>query len=193
LLQRLRNFRDAREIYLLLFASKKTLDQETLASLHRAIGLCSLELADFQGAESNLEHAINLSKEIGQPTEALKSQAAFGRLLNRMGEFARAVDYLKPVRHRLLRNGLAEEAGICGLEIVEGLLALTYADPAETLARTIVSEFMAAGLNSRAIAALGYLTEAIVARKASTQLVTQVREYIVSLRTSPERDFATAS
>lgn len=103
------------------------------------------------------------------------------------------MDYLRPVRRGFLRSGLAEEAGICGLEMVEGLLALTHAAPAETLARTIVSEFMAASLSSRAIGALGYLTEAIAARNASTQLVTEVREYIVSLRTSPERDFATAS
>ena len=47
-----------------------------------------------------------------------------------------------------------------------------------------------AGLNKRAIEALAYLTEAITARTASTPLVTRVRDYIVSLRTSPERDFA---
>jgi tetratricopeptide (TPR) repeat protein len=193
LLQRLRNFREAREIYLLLLAGTKTLDQETLASLHRAIGLCSVELADFHEAEVNLRHAITLSREIGQPMEALKSETAYGRLLNRRGAPARAVDHLRPVRRGFLRNGLAEEAGICGLEMVEGLLALNYTAPAETLARTIVSEFTAAGLSSRAIAALGYLTEALAAQRASTRLVTEVREYIVSLRTSPERDFATAS
>ncbi|HEX6096703.1 MAG TPA: hypothetical protein VF432_10300 [Thermoanaerobaculia bacterium] len=62
-------------------------------------------------------------------------------------------------------------------------------EKAEMLARTIVSEFTLAGLSTRAITALGYLTEAIMLRKASTKLVSDVRDYIVSLRTSPERDF----
>lgn len=78
----------------------------------------------------------------------------------------------------------------CGLEMVEAFLLLERPSEAETLARTIVSEFTLAGLNTRAITALGYLSEAIAARKAKPALVTRVREYIVSLRRSPERDFA---
>jgi hypothetical protein len=70
------------------------------------------------------------------------------------------------------------------------LLVLGRSSTAEMLARRIISEFTAAGLNQRAIAALGCLTEALTANRASATLVTQVREYIVSLRTSPERDFA---
>jgi hypothetical protein len=76
---------------------------------------------------------------------------------------------------------------------VEGLLVLGRTSAAETLARKIVSEFTAAGLSTRAVGALGYLTEAITANRASVTLVTEVREYIVSLRTSPERDFAASS
>jgi hypothetical protein len=63
-------------------------------------------------------------------------------------------------------------------------------EEAERLARTIVGEFTVAGLNSRAITAVGYLSEAIAAKKASTQLVSDIREYVISLRTSPQRDFA---
>ena len=58
---------------------------------------------------------------------------------------------------------------------------------------TLIGEFTAAGLNTRAIGALGYLTEALAANRATARLVGEVREYILSLRTSPERDFATFS
>jgi hypothetical protein len=61
------------------------------------------------------------------------------------------------------------------------------------LARRIVSEFSSAEMNKRAIQALGYLTEAIASNTASATLVIDVREYIVSLRTSPERDFVTSN
>lgn len=69
------------------------------------------------------------------------------------------------------------------------MLVLGRTSAAEMLARKIFGEFTTAGLNGRAIGALGYLTEAITAKRASATLVTEVREYIVSLRTSPERDF----
>lgn len=65
-----------------------------------------------------------------------------------------------------------------------------YAD-AEVLAKTIISEFTAASLNTRAITALGYLTEAIAAYTAKPKMATTVREYVLSLRTSPEREFTT--
>ena len=105
----------------------------------------------------------------------------------------RAINHLRPLRREFLGHRLTEEAGICGLEIVEGLLILQNGSAAEKLARQIVSEFTAAGFNKRAIAALAYLTEAITLNRASTTLATEVREYIVSLRTSPERDFVRAA
>jgi hypothetical protein len=54
----------------------------------------------------------------------------------------------------------------------------------------VIDEFTNAHLSRRAIAALGYLTDAIATNRASAPLVTHVRDYIVSLRTSPERDDA---
>lgn len=189
LLQRLRRFREAREAYLLLFASTPDLDTETRAALHRAIGLCSIELGDFRDAELNLGQAIAFNETLGQRMELMKSERCMGSLYIRRGDVGRGIAHLRPVRRELLRNRLAEEAGLCGLDIVEGLLLLERTSTAEMLARQVVSEFTSAGLNARAIAALGYLTEAITGNRASPTLVTQVREYIVSLRTSPERDF----
>lgn len=189
LLQRLRRYREAREAYLLLFASTIDIDAETRAALHRVIGLCSIELGDFRDAELNLTQAIRLNGTLGQRIEAAKAETALGRLYVRRGDADRAITYLRPIRREFLRNGLTEEAGICGLEIVEGMLVLGRTSAAETLAYKIVGEFTIAGLSGRAIGALGYLTEAITANRASATLVTEVREYIVSLRTSPERDF----
>ncbi|HEX9986054.1 MAG TPA: hypothetical protein VGF69_22525 [Thermoanaerobaculia bacterium] len=129
--------------------------------------------------------------ELGQPIELARAEYDRGRLLLRKGLYAQAVEHLRAVRHRFLIHSLAEEAGLCGLEMVEGLLMLARADEAERLARTIMSEFLAASLNSRAITALGYLTEAIEARNATPRTAMRVREYVLSLRTSPEREFET--
>jgi len=188
-LQRLERHREARETYLLLVAMEDSIEKRTLAAIHQTIGLCSIELRDFEAAEDSLTKAIGLHTELGQPLDAAKGEYARGRLLLRKGLARRAIEHLRPVRHRFLVHSLAEEAGLCGLEIVEGMLQIGMADEAERLARTIMAEFMAARLNGRAISALGYLTEAITAKKAQPRLVTQVREYVLSLRTAPEREF----
>ena len=189
LLQRTNRFRDAREMYLLLLASTRELDTETRACLHQTIGLCSIELGAFVDADTNLTHAIHLYRQIGQPVPILQVELGRGRLLIRTREAAKAVAHLLPVRREFLRHGMHEEAGISGLELVEAYLLLDRASQAESLAKKIVGEFTLAELNHRAITALSYLTEAIVARKAQPSLVSQVREYILSLQWQPEREF----
>ncbi|HYC93602.1 MAG TPA: hypothetical protein VEO54_30640 [Thermoanaerobaculia bacterium] len=189
LLQRMKLHREAREIYRLLLSSGVPLEIPLLAAIHRGIGFASTELGDYADAEVNLIRSIHLNLQLAQPVEVIRGQYAFGRLLVRRGDVEKAIAYLRPVRREFLQNALTEEAGLCGLEIVEALLTLGKYSTAETLARRIISEFSKAGLNKRAITALGYLKEALAASNASTALVKTVRDYIVSLRTSPKRDF----
>ena len=190
LLHRLRKYREAREAYLLLLAgTRDSIDREAIACLHNVIGHCSVDLGDYDAAEVHLSRAIELFHEIGQPMQAAKAELGRGRLLVRQAQIARGIAHLRAVRGDFLRHEMIEEAGLCGLEIAEALLIRDGAAEAEALARQIIVDFTAAGLNIRAITALGYLSEAIRARKASTAMVTQVREYIVSLRTAPEREF----
>lgn len=192
LLQRLHRHREARETYLLLLASMKGISKENRAALHHNIGSCSVDLDDFAEAEANFANAIAIHRELGQPINVLKTELGRGKLFLRRGDFAGAVSHLRPVRRGFLSNGLAEEAGLCGLEIVEALLVLERAGEAEQLARKIVHEFATAALSTRAVTALSYLSEAIIARKASPSLAHDVREYILSLRTQPEREFSIA-
>ncbi|HEX7152394.1 MAG TPA: tetratricopeptide repeat protein [Thermoanaerobaculia bacterium] len=189
LLQRLKRFREARETYLLLLSSARNVDLESLAALHQAIGFCSIDLGDYVTAEANLDKALSINRELGKPIEVMKVELGRGRLLTRTGRHQEAIDHLRPVRRQFLAAGISEEAGLCGLEVVEAMLALDKTTQAESLARRIIAEFTKAGLNKRAITALGYLTEAIASRSVPPDLVTHVREYIVSLRTAPERDF----
>jgi tetratricopeptide (TPR) repeat protein len=189
LLQRLRKYREAREAYLLILASAKPIEKVSLAALHKAIGLCSIELRDFTEAESNLIHSIALYEDLRQPIEVLKAQSGLGRLFIRQGEIEYGIAHLRPLRRSFLQRSMPEEAGLCALEIIEGLLQRGKADEAERLARLVIHEYTAAGLNTRAITALGYLTEAIAARNATAALAASIRDYIVSLRTEPEREF----
>lgn len=157
LLQRLRHYREARETYLLLLATARNLDPETLAALHHTIALCCVELGDFAEAEANFAEAVRRNRRMGKPVEILKIGLGEGRLMIRQGDHLQAIDHLRRVRRGFLRNAMPEEAGIAGLEIVEALLVLGRTSEAETLARKLVREFIAANLSARAITALGYL------------------------------------
>ncbi len=190
LLHRMKRFREAREMYTALLEVAQELDDRRAeAHLHHDIGYISVELSDFSAAESHLDRAVALARELDWPVQAARSEGARGVLFSRRGEYRRAVSHLKTVRRTFLEHGLVEEAGLCALEIVNARLALGEPHEAESLARQVVLEFTNAGLNSRAITALGYLSEAIAARTASVAMVGGVREYIVSLRKYPEREF----
>jgi len=188
LLHRLRKYREAREAYLLLLAGS-AVDEESAACLQNAIGHCSVDLGDHAAAEVHLSRAIEMFQRLGQPLQAAKAELGRGRMFVRTGKLDRGIAHLHAIRSEFLRHGMTEEAGLCGLDIVEALLLRASAPEAERLARQIIAEFTAAALNTRAITALGYLSEAIGARKACAEMVTGVREYILSLRTSPEREF----
>ena len=190
LLQRQHRYREAREIYLPLLDVASTLaDEESPACLHNLLGHCYVSLHDFESAEPHLREAVHRFNRIGQPLAAAKAELARGRLLMHAGQHARAVQHLARTRDVFLRHDLIEEAGLCGLDMVESLLAQAAAAPAETLVRRIVEEFTIAKLNARAIVALGYLTDVIATRDASRKAVDTVRDYILSLRKDPEREF----
>lgn len=187
LLHRLRKYREAREAYLLLLTGSP-MDEEAAACLQNAIGHCSADLGDYSAAQVHLSRAIEMFHRLGQPLQAAKAELGRGRVFVRTGQTARGIAHLRAIRSEFLRHGMTEEAGLCGLEIVEAMLLRKNAAEAETLARQIIAEFTAAALNTRAISALGSLSEAIAGRKASAAMVTGVREYILSLRTFPERE-----
>lgn len=190
LLHRLKRFREARDAYLGLVAVAQELQDLTAeAYLHHDIGYTSADLADFTTAEQHLNRAVEIFRRLNQPLNAARSEVVRGVMFARRGENRGAVAHIKNVRTTFLAHGLIEEAGIFGLEMVQALLALQETREAEVLAREIVADFVAAKLNARAICALGYLTQAISQRTASAETVGDVREYIVSLRRHPEREF----
>jgi tetratricopeptide (TPR) repeat protein len=170
ILQRFSHYRQARETYLLLLVSTNEIAKDTLAALHQAIGICSIELGDYDDAESHLERATALHLELRQPIAVMKGEFARGRLMIRRGFPRQGIAHLEPVRHHFLEQSLAEEAALCGLDMVEGMLLLGNSHDAERLTQTIMSEFLAASL----------------AKKAAPKIVQAIREYVLLHHVAPE-------
>jgi tetratricopeptide (TPR) repeat protein len=190
ILHRMGHHREAREVFIsLLPQARQNSDRESLASIHNNIGYSSVEIEDFDTAEAHLHQAIVLFTELDEPLRVARAELARGRLLVRRGQIDLGVSLLRNIRERFLRHELVEEGGLCGLEIVEALLLRGSPLEAELLARRIVNEFTAAQLSTRAITALGYLSDAIAARHASAATAKHVMRYIQSLRTKPDLEF----
>ena len=190
LLNRTGRFRDARDAWTaLLPVAREVGDAQALASIHNNLAYVLIELGDFAAARKHLDEAIRLFSEMRQPVHALRSELARGRIMIKEGDVEQGIAHLQSVRGRFLGQGLVEEAGLCGLEIVTAQLAGGAAQPAERLARQIVREFTAAHLSTRAITALGFLSDAIAARKASAATAENVRDFIHTLRGDPDAEF----
>ena len=174
-------------VYLTLVDSTTHGDADTLAATHRAIALCSMELGELDEAETNLRRAITLNQQLAQPVEVLQERAALGRLMIRRGDTATGIASLRLVRRELLQHGLTEEAGLCGLEVVEAMLIAGNASAAVNLTRQIVGELVNAGVDERAVAAVRRLQEAFASGRVSPELVSQVRESMAALQCRPER------
>lgn len=189
-LHRMGRYREAREAYLaLLPTAGASNDHNSLAGIHNNIGHSSIEIGDFATAEEHLNKAVELYSELGQALRVAGTEMSRGRMMVRMGEIERGIAHLHSVRTQFLNQNLVEEAGLCGLDIVEAHLSRGASIEAEAFARQIVREFTAAQLNARAITALGYLSESIAARRASSATVQNVRHFIQSLRKKPDSEF----
>lgn len=189
-LHHMQRFREARTAYMNLLPLARDLDdKQSTATLLNNIGHSSVELEDFRTADTYLQQAAELFAQLDLPVCLANVELSRGRMMVRRGQLENGIRVLAATRDRFLRRGLVEEAGLCGLDIVEAFLIREMATDAELLARRIVNEFTAAQLNTRAITALGYLSEAIAARRASAATAANVRQYIYSLRTEPNRRF----
>jgi tetratricopeptide (TPR) repeat protein len=189
-LHRMGRNQEARTAYLSLLAPAESLgDLQLLAGIHNNVGHSSIELGDFKTADEHLRQSIALYRQLGQPLRVAGSELSRGRMMIRKGDIENGLAHLHALRDEFLQQNLVEEAGLCGLEIVEAHLSRGAVIEAEAFARQIVREFTAAQLNARAITALGYLSETIAARKASPATVENVRSFIHTLRKKPDLEF----
>jgi len=164
-------------------------DGYIIAVLHNDIAHAAIGAGDEAEAETHLEQAVTIANELGRPLLAARSELVRGRMLLRRGDVEGALAHLHRVREQFQQQYLAEEAGLCGLDLVEAHLTRGASIEAEALAREILREFTAAHLNQRAITALRYLQGAIASRKASIATVENVKRFIESLRNTPDAEF----
>lgn len=159
---------------------------EAQAIARLALGWCEIHVGDPLDALTHFLAAAESYGQVGWQLEAVRASYGIGSAMLRLGRMDEALTALASAREQFLARNLVEEAGLCGLELVEAHLLRDDTDAACELASTIVREFAAASLNRRAVAAIASLKDAIAASSATPETVRSVHMYVASLRTNPD-------
>jgi tetratricopeptide (TPR) repeat protein len=180
---------DARAVFAKLLESARSAgDVERQAGLHSNLGYCDIHLLNYASANIQFSEAIAKFNDLGFTSAALRTQRGAGALLISKGQTRSGIAHLKAVREQYLKLQMIQDAGLCGLEIVESLVDRGDVEEARALAREIASEFAAAEMDSYAVRAVARLDEAIAA--GGTETVLQVRNVSAFIRgLDPTRDY----
>jgi tetratricopeptide (TPR) repeat protein len=166
-------------------------DSSILAAIHNNVAYCLIELGNLTEANVHLSEAITHFNNLGNRTDALRSEFAVGRLLAAKGRTSDALVRLRGTQKKFADLGLVQEAAICGLDITATLLAERREAEARQMFESIRPDL--AGANERARTALAYLADQFAAHDATPAVVRHVTRYIESLRTQPTREFSALS
>jgi len=168
-------------------------DMESVARAHGNLASCALHLGDVSTGKAHVGQAKEIFYELGRDIEAIRIDLAFARLLVKNGDTTHGIILLRKARESFLSHQLVEEAGLCGLSIVEALVDRGDYAAAADLTEEIVREFSDAALSTRAIQAIQTLHVALAARDVSVAAIRHVERYIENLRGNPELEFIALS
>jgi tetratricopeptide (TPR) repeat protein len=158
-------------------------DMNTQAMAHMNIGVAEAEHGETFAAMHALRRAVAILKDLGSGVEIARANWGVGLALLTAGKYERAIPVLRDARGAFLALGLAEEAGLAGVELAEAYIAQGRHAAAGRLILMVIEELRAAKLNERTLDALAYLRELGV--KVSPQAVRHVYSYLVRLREEP--------
>jgi len=190
-LYRERAFQAAYDVFISLIEVARALgDGVSEARLLNNLGYCAIEVGAYTAARIHLSEATARFTERGLTIEAVRSDMTFGRLLVQTGQIDAGLRHLHAARGAFLMHGLSEDAGVCGLFIVEAFMASDRYTDAADLTDEITAQFSGSLLNERALVAVRHLQSAFARHVATVEIVRRVRVFIDALQTDPSLEFA---
>jgi tetratricopeptide (TPR) repeat protein len=176
-------YADASRVYAaVLDDAIATGDIESQASLHNNLGYCMTHLGDYDRANIHFSEAIAKFTDLGFTAEVPRTERGAGLVLVGRGQLASGLAHLRAARRDFAAAGMAEEAGLCALNIAAVLVERSEGSEARALTQSVIDEFTVAGLDERAIAAVVRLRDAIDVEGATAETVRTVHAFVESLR-----------
>jgi tetratricopeptide (TPR) repeat protein len=153
------------------------------------LGFAYEHMGQYNDAAPMLYAGLQMLIELGWAVEITRTEWSLARLLLMTGEYQKAAAMLERVRAGFLQKTIPEEAGLVGLDLADAWIALGRTADARELVSTILAEFTAAKLNSRALTALAYLRDVLTSKAEPATAVRHVRTYVDRLRNEPSLIF----
>jgi tetratricopeptide (TPR) repeat protein len=171
----------------LLKVAVSSRDAETEARLHNNLGYCYVNLGDYTKANIHFSQSIAKFTDLGFASELARTGRGAGAVLIGKGQFDLGCERLSQVRTAFTKLQMPEEAGLCALRIIEAMVERGQTDDARGLATTVINEFTAAALDTRAIDAVVRLRSSLDADGATAETVRTVHALVQSLALDESR------
>ena len=162
-------------------------DVETQARLHNNLGYCYVNLADYTKANIHFSQSIAKFTDLGFGAEIARTGRGAGVVLISKGQFDLGCDRLRQARTSFAKLQMPEEAGLCALRLIEAMVERGLTENARDLAATVIKEFTAAMLDTRAIDAVVRLRRSLDADGATAETVRTVHAFVKSLAAGETR------
>jgi tetratricopeptide (TPR) repeat protein len=176
-------YEDARQLYLeLLTESTAEGDIESQAGFHNNLGYCETRLSNYVSANIHFSEAVARFTDLGFTAEVARTARGAGLILIARGQVTSGLARLREARRNFTADGMIEEAGLCGLNIVAVLIERGERTAARELAQNVIDEFIAAQISERAINAVIELRDAIDVDDATAETVHTVHALVENLR-----------
>jgi tetratricopeptide (TPR) repeat protein len=188
LLGRQERYAEAQTLFTdLLDVAVSSRDVETEARLHNNLGYCYVNLGDYTKANIHFSESIAKFTDLGFGAEIARTGRGAGVVLINKGQFDLGCDRLREARTSFARLRMPEEAGLCALRLIEAMVERGQTDDARDLAVTVIDEFTAAALDTRAIDAVVRLRNSFDADGATAEAVRTVHAFVESLAVDDAR------
>ena len=156
-------------------------DLESQARIHNNLGFCATHLDDYARANIHFSEAVAKFTDLGFTAEVSRTERGAGLVLIGRGQNASGLARLHKARQAFTEVGMIEEAGLCALNIAAVQVDGGNYSEARDLIQTVIDEFLAAGLDDRAVDAVVRLRNAIDVDNATAETVRTVHAFIESL------------
>jgi tetratricopeptide (TPR) repeat protein len=173
-------------------ALAEEVDRDTRAGAEMNLGQALQQLGDPEAAV-HLEIAEREMNAVGRVIDALRARWGLARIALASGDIAPAATMLQTTRDRFVERGLAEEAGLASIDLIEASLLSEDHAGAIAAASVAVEQFRSAGLEKRTRVALAYLADAMRQGAEAIPHVRHVRAYLERAAADPALVFTPPS
>jgi tetratricopeptide (TPR) repeat protein len=168
---------------------ENTQNEEWIALGSYAAANCELDRSDLGEASILFHRALVIFRKLGRDPYRLMTEWGIARVILHGGKLSDAIHRLRHIAGELEKRGMVSYAAYVGLDVADGLLALSRPREIVNLAQHLFSAFTEAGILTGALSALAYLKEAAATNRLTKQDLVAVRTFLQHVERQPSLQF----